>query len=144
METSNKDILGDFHASEPRINSNIGEQLSEASKWARFISIVGFIFLTILVFVFFFAIVATGFSGMTGGLTAFSISIGLLMFVAGFFPMYFLFRFSSNIQNGVETSSQDYMEKAFQNLKLFFRIAGIMLAITIGMSIISLFLGIAS
>jgi hypothetical protein len=98
-----------------------------------------------MVIFFFIAIVASGFSGLNGGAgMAFGISMSLLFFIAAFFPTYFLFRFGSNVQNGVETSSQDYMEKAFQNLKLFFRIVGIMLAVTLGLTFLSIVFGIAS
>jgi hypothetical protein len=106
--------------------------LSEASKWAKFLAIMGFIFCGIIVIVAFF--VGTLFSGSMGdsrfaalgalggaGITILYIILGLIYF----FPCLYLFNFASKMQVAIRSRNQYLLDDSFKNLKSCFKFMGI-------------------
>jgi hypothetical protein len=123
--------------------------LNVARRWAMFLSVLGFIFLGLILML-----------GIITGtfLTAFSQSdkipgvpdalligsfIGLALII--FFPILFLFRFSKHASNAVSTLNPGELHKAVRYLKLFFLFIGIFLIILISTYIFALlFFGIST
>jgi hypothetical protein len=109
--------------------------LHEAARWAKFIAIVGFVFVGLFVMVALFFVV--GFSsteipglGRWGG--AFGI-IYLLIALLYFFPLLYLFRFAEKTKYAVERQSSVELESGIENLKANFKFVGIMLLVVIGL-----------
>ena len=112
--------------------------LSEAAKWARFLAIIGMIFLGLMVVAGLF--VATTVStinqfdspGYSSPFAMFgpSIAIVYIIFaVIGFFPLLFLLRFANKAKAALSGNDQDALTTAFQNLKAYFRFIGILVII---------------
>ena len=112
--------------------------LSEAAKWARFLAIVGFIFLVLLVAA---GIVMTmtvseledqyfrdvlGRSRMTGVMrtsTAVSYIVAAIIY---FFPLLFTLRFANHTKAALAADNQERLNASFQNLKATLRYMGVL------------------
>jgi uncharacterized membrane protein len=129
--------------------------LSETAKWARFLAIVGFVFLLLLVLVGIYSTVtlnrfeesyrdlggmgSEGFAGSAGTGMAVMYSI---MAVIWFFPLLFTFRFANQMHNALQSNDQELLNAAFQNLKVCYRYLGIVTVIFLVMIALSLLFGI--
>jgi hypothetical protein len=129
------------------------EHLVEAAKWARFLAIVGFVFIALFAV---FAIaggsyianmfsrtsqlneVGAGFTtGMTIGIIVYYLCIALLVF----FAYLFLYRFAVNMRMALHGNNQELLNRSFQNLKILYRYWGILTVI--GLIFFALFFVIA-
>lgn len=126
--------------------------LAETAKWAKFLSIVGFVMCGLIVLLSFF--VGTFFSasmeqteryqyeskfaGLGILMTIFYLAIGVLYF----FPCLFLFRFANQMTAALNTNEQLTLNKSFQNLKRMFRYMGILTIIIISLYIFAIIFGI--
>ena len=101
--------------------------LNETRKWTRFLAIVGFVMLAIMI--------VAGFS-MSSIMSAFGAddfeSLGfatgipyLFMGALYFFPIYYLYKFSTNIKAALYENNEGNEEKAFENLKSHYKFMGI-------------------
>ncbi|MBL4650118.1 MAG: hypothetical protein JKY03_10330 [Aureispira sp.] len=116
-------------------------------KWAKFLAIVGFVFLGFFVLIALFI----GFSGFpVQGMNDFDGMTYIIMFVyfflAGiyFFPTLYLYRFSNLVKQGIENNSTDLMTSGFENLKSCFKFMGVTMAIIIGFYALLLVFGVFS
>ncbi|MEL7223009.1 MAG: DUF5362 family protein [Bacteroidota bacterium] len=111
--------------------------LTETSKWAKFLSILGFILCGFMVFGGLFAgTMISMFSGMAGeayegapGMAAVGPFLGVFYILAAllyFFPSYYLFKFSDKLKNALYTMDSQVLTKAFENLKSVFKFWGIL------------------
>ena len=119
--------------------------LAETAKWAKFLSVVGFIMCGLVVIASFFvgAIFSAStsqyerygddspFAGLGVLMTIFYLAIGILYF----FPCLFLFRFATQMTAALYTNEQLTLNKSFQNLKRMFRYMGILTIIVISLYI---------
>jgi hypothetical protein len=114
------------------------EHLTEAAKWARFLAIIGFVFIAL--FAVFataggsyianmfnrtnqFGEVGSGFStSMTIGIIIYYLCIALLVF----FAYLFLYRFAVNMKMALQGNNQELLNRSFQNLKILYRYWGIL------------------
>jgi len=116
--------------------------LNSAWKWTMFLSILGFIFLGLLIIA---GVVTSTF------LTAFktqeanlgipeSLMIIILIVIAAiyFFPVFFLFRFSRNTRDAIQTLDKKKLEKAFRNLRIYFTYIGIMVIVILSIYFVTL------
>ena len=110
--------------------------LSETGKWTQFLSILGFIFLGLIV-VFaimigrIFAMMNVG-GGMMPFPTAMISVVYIIIGAVYFFPIYYLFKFSANIKKAFKQSDSTKLENAFESLKSHYKYIGIMMIICIG------------
>jgi hypothetical protein len=126
--------------------------LSEAARWARFISIVGFIFLALFVVLAIFggAFLSQMFmksSNMYGNEMGGSFAIGIVIYYLivafiGFFMYLFLYRFGNKMKAALATNNQDLLNGSFLNLKLLYRYLGIIMIIGLAFVVIGLLVGI--
>lgn len=119
--------------------------LKESAGWTKFISIVGFVFLAIIVIIALFAgsimgaaMEASGMAMMGG---AFITVIYLAIAVLYFFPIYYLFQFSSKLKAALQSQSSELLEQAFSNLKSHYKFMGILLIIVCAFYAIALIFG---
>jgi hypothetical protein len=117
--------------------------LKEIAKWAAFLSIVGFIFIGFLVLgaLAMFAMGSAmssnmqgmggsmGMMGMLGGAT-----LGVLYLIIAllyFFPVMYLFKFSSNAKKALSSNNTEQLTTSIENLKSHYKFMGILTIIGI-------------
>ncbi len=114
--------------------------LKETAMWARFLAIVGLV-LSILIGILalFAGSILAGMSREFGNNTAdAAISSGivtivyLLVAALYFFISLFLFRFASRMKLALLSSDQDNFQSSLHNLKLVYRIMGIIMIVYLG------------
>ena len=131
-------------------NGNVG-YLIEASKWGKFLSILGFIGVSIMVLCgFVFMLTGGNFyssevntdlqnldlpSGSVGIIFAFYFFIIAVVY---FFPCLFLYKFSTKMQVAIRTNDQVVLNKSFENLKSLLKFFGIITIIILSIWIIAL------
>ena len=111
--------------------------LVEAAKWAKFLSIIGFIIcgLLLLTGVFFSSLFSTlsqldsELSALGTGGTVFIAAWFIICAVIYFFPSYYLFSFASKMQTAIRNNDQVSLNDSFKNLKSSFKFWGILLII---------------
>ena len=137
---------------EMQVDHESNGYLSEIAKWAKFLSIVGFIW-TGLVFLAFLRILFAG-SELD---TTFTFAIGtsktmvaacLFIFIGlTFFPSLYLFQFSKKMQFALRNNDQYTLNTAFNSLKTYFKFVGILtiviLSIYVLIIIIALGIGLS-
>lgn len=111
--------------------------MGETARWAKFLSIVGFVMCGIMIlFALFFGSIISTFSklggadvlsgaervGYTFGVTVVYIVIALLFF----FPCLYLFNFAAKMQMALRNNDQINLNTAFGNLKSCFKFVGIL------------------
>lgn len=126
---NNNDLLGqDLH-----IDSISHSHLKETAMWARLLAIVGFVLSVLMGMAALFA--STFMERMSGGIgytAASGIMVSAIYFVvaAVYFAMsLFLFRFSVKMKAALLTADQENFNVSLYNLKLVYRITGIIVII---------------
>jgi len=131
---------------ELQVDQTASKNLSEVSRWAKFLSITGFVFMGCMLIVFIamrsqitstLSQVIPGFAEVNslGVLVAFFIIIAGIVFLL----MYFLFRGSILIKKGIETKSQDMFNNGLASLKAYFMMYGILAIIALISNFVSIF-----
>jgi uncharacterized membrane protein YuzA (DUF378 family) len=133
---------------ELQLDQSSTSYLGQIARWAKFLSIVGFImcFLVVLGGIFAGTIMAaafdqlgTGFGTGAGiGAIIFYLLVGLIMF----FPALYLYRFSVQMQAGLRTNDQGRVTTAFSNLKSYFKFLGIITIIVLTFYALILIFGV--
>ena len=136
---------------DPATKSN----LFETARWARFVAIVGFVFLILMVFVGIYSTLTInrfeddyremgglGSTGMMGSAGAGVAVIYIFMAVIWFFPLFFTLRFANQMRSALQNNNQELLSAAFQNLKVCFRYLGIITVIFLVLIALSLLFGV--
>jgi hypothetical protein len=124
-----------------RINNSIKENLITAGKWARFLSIIGFIFtgiIGIFALVVLISSMATGYGGLF-----LLMGVGYLVAsVIMVFPSLYLIRYAISIEKGLNSNKQGEFDYAVQNMKSFFKFMGIYTIVVIGLYLLMILFSI--
>lgn len=122
--------------------------LSEVAKWGKFLAIIGFVMIGIMVLAGMFAGAvmsmflpqeAVGVAG--GGFFTFFYLMGALLY---FFPVLYLHRFSGKMQEALRLQDEELLTSSFANLKSLFKFLGILTIIMLafyGLGLLFMFLG---
>ena len=117
--------------------------LRETKQWAKFLAILGFIFVGLIVLGA-FAMTAVFPSG--GGYGDFpSALIGIIYFLLAvlyFFPVLYLYKFSSHMDKALAGKSPVDLNAAFKNLKSHYRFLGILTIIIIAFYVLAIVFGV--
>lgn len=129
--------------------------LSETAKWAKFLSIMGFIICALIVLIgIFFGSFFSMFSSRYGSnpydeLPVSSTGFGATMAIAYviialiyFFPCLFLFRFATKMKAALAANNQEVLNTSLQNLKATFRYVGIITIIMLAFWVLALLVGL--
>ena len=119
------------------------KHLDETRKWTLFLSILGFVFIG-LMFVVAIIMVIVGSSNAIPGLSAAMLLPLLLVCVLYFFPIYYLFQFSSYSKQALIKKDNSLLTKAIQYLKMQFRFMGILAIIMLCIYIIAIVIAVAA
>lgn len=144
METNGNLLNGDL-----QVDSVAYNHLSETAKWAKFLAIIGFIFTVIIIMVALFA--SSIFSTLTaGGGSAGFVGTGILTtFYLVFAVVYFvlslyMYRFAVKMQAGLQAPDQESFNLSLMNLKLVYRIMGILTIVYLALMALGMLVGIGA
>ncbi|MFY0631160.1 MAG: hypothetical protein JXR05_12320 [Flavobacteriaceae bacterium] len=138
------DDIGRSTPSGLKVNNHAKRLLSEVAKWAKFLSVVGFVGIGLMVV---FAFIGEYISASTANSDVFSIeaeggiitTVLILIFaVIYFFPAYYLYKFSNEMKQALEINDEDSLTRAFRMLSSHYRYIGILAIIFISLYIFSL------
>ena len=134
------------------LNDLAVDALREGAKWCLFLSIVGFIFIGLMVvFGAFMSVMmsampgdayggamgsmgASPFNALKGYFGVFYILLALLYF----FPVYYLYKYANGTKQALESGNNDVLSNALVNLKSHHKFLGIMTIIMISLYIIAI------
>jgi hypothetical protein len=108
--------------------------LKETAKWGYFLSILGFIGIGFMVVLaLFIGTIFSAISGLSGTAnsmgvleTGFISGLYLLIALLYFFPIYYLFKFSSNLKKAFKSNDNDLITTSFEYLKSHYKFIGIL------------------
>jgi len=120
--------------------------LKETAKWCKFLSILGFIGLGILLLSSFF--VGTIYNNMPEAATM-PINLGtamtifyILMIAIYVFPLYYLYQFSVKLKKALNTKDDAILAAAFEMLKSHYKFVGVFTIIILSIYILAGIVGI--
>ena len=107
--------------------------LTETGKWGKFLAVVGFCFVGLMVVGGLFA--GTIFSTMGSAnpdMPFPGFLVGVIYIVLGllyFFPFYYLFKFATDLKTALMSTNNQLLDSAFENLKSHYKYIGILMII---------------
>jgi len=158
MEQYKQDTSGnDQNLFELQVDQQSIGYLSETARWAKFLSIVGFVMCGIIIIIgLFFGTIMSTFSRFGNNSEAFSSSMGssgviisvvyIGMALLCFFPYLYLFNFSSKMQTALRNNDQINLNASLGNLKSCFKFVGILTIVVLSFYLLAIigFVGVAS
>ncbi len=136
----------DLLTNELEITDTLKSYLLDAAKWGRFLAVIGIISCLLMVAGAFYAgyyvshLPSYSFgSSMGQAVTAFYIFFAVIWF----YPCLFLYKFSVKLLLALKSSSQEYIESAFINLRSAFKFLGIVTIVILCLWLLSFLLLIA-
>lgn len=111
--------------------------LRAAGRWAKFLAVVGFIFLTLGLLAVIGGGVFMADMLATPPFFPFQLSMGYLlvgyavMLIIYFIPVFYLFSFASRVSRALKDQSRDYLTRAMHSLKVHYQVIGILAIIGI-------------
>lgn len=141
--------------SDSGLSSNSINFLKETAKWAKFLAIVGFVFVGLMfiagISMFIFGSdlnsnfsATRGFNQPTFPATFMAI-IYLGMAALLFFPVMYLYNFARKMKNALQTNDNNVIESSFENLKRYYKFIGIFTIVMLSIyALMFLFIGRAA
>lgn len=124
------------------IGSEILNKLDSTRKWTTFLSVLGFIFLGLIIVAGLTAsLFLTTFKTQEANLGIPESAMIIIFVVVGaiyFFPVFFLFRFSRNTRDAIQKLDSKKLSKGLNNLRLYFTYTGIMVIVVLSIYVIAL------
>jgi len=118
------------------INQGINAYLIETAKWGKFLAIMGYIGMGLLVLAGLFVMVGfsafSEFTKMPFPMGAFGL-IYILIAVLYYFPVSYLHKFSDQAKQAVTMNDQGMLNSGFANLKSLFKFMGIFTIVVISL-----------
>jgi len=108
--------------------------LRETAKWSKFLSIVGFVMMGLMLLFLGFAgttmstMFASSYGRSTGGGFAQFIILAAFLLIY-FFPCLYLYKFATKMQVALRSNDQETLNSSFENLKSCFKFMGILMII---------------
>jgi hypothetical protein len=112
--------------------------LRETAKWAKFLAIIGFVLIGLmLVFAIFattiFDMVSKMQPGIPEGMGMAMSGTYLVLAIIYFFPVYYLLQFSIKMKKALATKNDDNLAKSFEMLKSHYKFIGVFTIITMSL-----------
>lgn len=134
------------------ITEVVKDYLLETAKWAKFIAIIGFIGIGFMIL---FALFFGTLMGALGAATTFSGESGVPLFMGGFFtvfyiliillyffPIKYLYDFSTKVKNAIQINDQQLFTEAILKLKAHYKYIGILMMVVLGLYAIGIIISI--
>lgn len=118
--------------------------LVESARWARFLSILGFVMcgLLVLVGLFMGTFISSSLSGSMGMGSFFGGTFFTMLYIViallYFFPCLYLFQFGSKMRTALQNNDQQLLSYSLKNLKSCFKFFGILAIIILGLYALAL------
>lgn len=140
----------DQHLFELQIDQQSIGYLSETARWAKFLSIVGFVVCGLMIVVALFAGTVmttlsrfgrsddTALQGITGVSGAFVSLIYIIIALLYFFPCLYLFNFSGKMQTALHNNDQTSLNASFSHLKSCFKFVGILTIVVLSFYLLAI------
>lgn len=132
-----------------QVDSISHSHLKETAMWAKLLGIVGLVISVILAIAALFA--GSFLETMSGGAGGFGSGMGVMLsviylIVAGiyFAVSLFMFRFATKMKLALQTVDQENFNTALYNLKLVYRITGIIIIIYLALIVLALVVSLAA
>lgn len=131
---------------ELQVDQTASKSLSDVARWARFLSVTGFVCMGIML-IFFVAMqsqIASALSQLIPGFSNLD-SFGVLMTVVIIavaivcLLLYFLFKGSALIKKGIATKSQEAFNGGLASFKAYFTMYGILAIVGLIMNLVTIF-----
>lgn len=125
--------------------------LSETARWARFLAILGFVFLVLMIvaIIGMFIYMSSGAMEMPDGGSPMFPGFGVAMAVyyiiiaaIWFIPLLYLLRFSGAMRTALHGNDQQALNTSFLNLKSCFKFVGIVTIILLVLSLLGMVFGV--
>ena len=123
--------------------------LTDTAKWARFLAIIGFIGLVLILVASIIVSASSATQDPFGDPVdrtadiAGSIIGALIVVALYFFPCYFLLKFSSKMKIAIASDDVVSLNEALKNLKVTFRYVGVLTIIFLALFLIGVLAGLA-
>lgn len=137
MDTIDQSVGGQL-----QISTSITAFLTTASKWAKFLAIVGFVFLGLMVLGGFMLLFSGASIPGNAAPTALMGVIYLAMGALYFFPALYLYNFADKMKKALLSNSQEELDSSFENLKSLFKFTGILTIVVLALYILIIIFGI--
>ncbi len=124
------------------VTDSVKQHFLAAAKWTRFLAIISFIFGGILGIFSLIALIGALVTGVGILILGAFLYVGFTV-VMIFFGIY-LIKYSMSIEKGLNSNNQSEFELGIENLKSFFKLAGIYTIVFIGLYIILMIIGFGS
>ena len=127
--------------------------LYDAARWARFIAILGFIFIGFMISIGIvigpvLSVLNEDMNNTVSGFSAISSGTLAVIYIAiaaiYFFPVYYLFLFSNRFIKSYKAKDEESLNASFIYLKKHFKFIGILAIITLAIYILLFIIGIAA
>jgi hypothetical protein len=127
------------------------ENLNETRKWTMFLSILGFIFLGLMILGLFVAIFALGAASrygegmgmITPALSGTTMIPAIILAAIWFFPLYYLMMFSKYSALAARNKDSAALSSAMKYLKLHYRFVGILTIVVLSLYLIIILIAIS-
>jgi len=127
-----------------QLNEQAISALKEGAKWSYFLSILGFIGVGLMIIASLF--ISRTFSSLPNvqeettplgfdpsNFGTFFAVFYIIFAVVYFFPVYYLFKYSSGVKEAIQTKSTEVLGNAFVNLKSHYKFIGISVLLVISL-----------
>ena len=129
-----------------QVDQTASKSLSDAARWAKFLSVTGFVFMGIMLILCLAmqSQIAAALSRVIPGCTnveSFGVLITAVIVGVGivYVLMYFLFRGSALIKKGIEAKNQEMFNRGLASLKAYFTMYGILAIVGLISNLVSVF-----
>ncbi len=118
------------------INNEVKDYVLQIAKWAKFLSIIGFVGLGLML-IGGLSVITIGNTVSTFNRTPSPVPFALLgliylvLSVFYFFPVYYLYKSSVGLKKGISSNSQDSFTDGFKNLKAHYKFIGITMIVVL-------------
>lgn len=120
--------------------------LAETAGWTKFLAIIGFVMMGLLVLMGLFA--GSIFSALGAGdeMPFPPFLFGLIYIIIGliyFFPILYLFRFSTKVKEAIQQKNEALLTAGFSNLKSHYKFVGILVVAVLALYAVGIVVGLA-
>lgn len=130
MENENQ---SQFESFENQLTNLAVEYLKESAKWCKFLAIIGFVGIGLMVLAGLFMMIGMSSfesANMPVPMTAFSI-VYILIAAIYFFPVYYLYQYATKTSVALRSRNQQLLTDGLENLKSHHKFLGIFALIVI-------------
>lgn len=144
MENSENEVLDESSFIQ---NSQINEYLLETAKWGKFLAIMGFVGMGIMILVAIGIMLGSSQLSQMPGVNFPMGMLGLVYIVIAvlyYFPVNYLYRFSAKMKQGLRSNDLPTITSGFSNLKSLFKFMGIFTIVILSIYALILVIAIPS